>query len=85
MIWADNMLGHPRLGLVVPRFQQSAVARNRLRRRLKEIWRREIAATVPAWDVIVRTRREAYAAGFADLRSELLKWRDQTAPRPVRS
>ena len=34
--------GHPRMGLIVPKFQSTAVARNRLRRRLREIWRREL-------------------------------------------
>ena len=38
----DNTAGHPRMGLIVPKFQSTAVARNRLRRRLQEIWRREI-------------------------------------------
>ena len=42
MIWMDNTTGHPRMGLIVPKFQSSAVARNRLRRRLREIWRREL-------------------------------------------
>jgi ribonuclease P protein component len=54
-----------------------------LRRRLREIWRREIrAAPLPAWDVIVRARREAYGATFDELRTELCAWRDQVACRP---
>jgi ribonuclease P protein component len=52
------------------------VARNRLRRRLKEIWRRELQQEQPAWDVLIRARREAYRASFAVLRDELLAWRD---------
>jgi len=66
------------MGLIVPKFQSSAVARNRLRRRLREIWRREIAPVQPAWDVLVRARREAYAAPYTALRTELLAWRDAT-------
>ena len=38
MIWMDNTTGHARMGLIVPKFRSSAVARNRLRRRLREIW-----------------------------------------------
>lgn len=72
----DNMAGHPRMGLIVPRFRSSAVARNRLRRRLKEIWRRELQATQPGWDLLIRARKEAYDAPFATLRAELLGWRD---------
>lgn len=81
MIWADNSTGHPRMGLIVPRFQHTAVARNRLRRRLKEIWRRELRATQPAWDLIVRARREAYAASFDQLRIQMLGWRDAVVRR----
>lgn len=73
-IWMDNTVGHPRLGLVVPRYQQTAVARNRLRRRLKELWRREVQPEEPARDLVIRARREAYGAAFAELRADLLAW-----------
>jgi ribonuclease P protein component len=76
MIWMDNQSGHPRMGLIVPKFQASAVARNRLRRRLRELWRRDIQAHQPSGDIVIRARREAYAASFDALRSQLLGWRD---------
>jgi len=76
----DNSAGHPRLGLIVPKFQATAVARNRLRRRLREIWRRELQKAVPAWDMVIRARRDAYAARFEALRGELLAWRVEVAP-----
>lgn len=69
--WRANRAGHPRLGLIVPRFQHSAVARNRVRRRLREIARRGPLGTLPPVDVLVRARRAAYAAGFAALRDDL--------------
>ena len=75
MIWTDNLTGHPRMGLIVPRYQSSAVARNRLRRRLRELWRREVQQHQPAWDLVIRSRREAYGAPFAALRDDLLAWR----------
>ena len=75
MIWTDNMTGHPRMGLIVPKHQASAVARNRLRRRLREIWRVELQPRQPAWDLVIRARRESYRATFDQLRSELLVWR----------
>jgi ribonuclease P protein component len=75
MIWTDNLTGHPRMGLIVPRYQSSAVARNRLRRRIREIWRRELQQHQPAWDLVIRARREAYAAKFAALREDCLAWR----------
>ena len=76
MIWVDNTTGHPRLGLIVPKFRSSAVARNRLRRRLREIWRSEVQGAQPAWDLVIRARREAYEASFDSLRTDLLGWRD---------
>jgi len=79
MIWLDNSTGHSRIGLIVPKFQSTAVARNRLRRRLKEIWRRELEAHLPPCDLVVRARREAYAARFGQLRAEMLKWLDSVA------
>ena len=66
----------PRMGLIVPKFQTSAVARNRLRRRLREIWRQEIQQRQPAWDLVIRARREAYAADFDALRTQLRVWRE---------
>jgi ribonuclease P protein component len=75
MIWTDNLTGHPRMGLIVPRYQSTAVARNRLRRRLREIWRREVQRHQPAWDLVIRARREAYTAPFATLRDDVLAWR----------
>jgi ribonuclease P protein component len=67
------------MGLIVPRFQSTAVARNRLRRRLKEIWRRDLMGRLPAWDVVVRARREAYGVEFGALRDQLLAWQRAVA------
>jgi ribonuclease P protein component len=72
----DNQTGHPRMGLIVPKLRSSAVARNRLRRRLREIWRRDLQPSQPGLDLVIRTRPEAYAAPFATLRGELLEWRE---------
>jgi len=71
LAWRPSPLGHPRMAIVVPRFQFTAVARNRLRRRLKEILRRYPVASLPVVDLVVRAKRTAYAAPFALLRSEL--------------
>lgn len=76
MLWQDNQAGRPRLGLIVPRFQFTAVARNLLRRRLREVWRTELQAGLPACDLVIRAKRDAYGASFEQLRSELLAWRE---------
>jgi ribonuclease P protein component len=75
MIWLDNPTGHPRIGLIVPKFQSTAVARNRLRRQLREIWRRELQPRLRSGgDLVVRARREAYGAGYVSLRTEMGGW-----------
>jgi ribonuclease P protein component len=58
----------------VPRHQHSAVDRNRLKRRLKELARVELLPALrhtPAADVAIRARREAYAAEFDSLRADV--------------
>jgi ribonuclease P protein component len=62
------------MGLIVPRFQSTAVARNRLRRRLQEIWRRDVRSRQGGRDLLLRARKEAYLVPFAHLRTELLAW-----------
>jgi ribonuclease P protein component len=71
------------MGLVVPKYRATAVARNRLRRRLKEVWRREVQPVQPAWDLVIRISKAAYGASFAELRAALLAWRDSVCPPPA--
>ncbi len=71
VVWRHNASGHPRIGLIVPRHQSTAVARNRVRRRLREILRRDVLRNLPAIDLVVRAKRSAYAASFAALRADL--------------
>jgi RNase P protein component len=42
-----------------------------LRRRLREILRREVLSQLPPIDLVIRAKRSAYAAPFAVLRAEL--------------
>ncbi|MBW8772782.1 MAG: ribonuclease P protein component [Gemmatimonadetes bacterium] len=51
------------------------MARNRLRRRLKEIWRRQLQGGLPGGDLVIRAKREAYRMSFAEMQAELLAWR----------
>ena len=69
--WRPNTKGHARIGIVVPRFERTAVDRNRLRRRVREILRRDLLSRLPSVDLVIRAKRAAYAARFAVLRTEL--------------
>jgi ribonuclease P protein component len=65
---AGGASGRPRLGISVPRRVGSAVVRNRVRRRLREIFRRH-RSLLPqsALSVVVNARPSAAAAEFTDL------------------
>ncbi|MGH7676402.1 MAG: ribonuclease P protein component [Gemmatimonadales bacterium] len=69
--WRPGHSARARTAIVVPRFRHTAVARNRLRRRLRELLRRGPLATLPPVDLVLRARRPAYDASFAALRAEL--------------
>ena len=63
--------GRPRLAVVVPRHGRTIVERNRLRRRLREIGRRDwLPRAVKGGvelDVVVRARAAAYRSSFDEL------------------
>lgn len=59
------------MGIIVPRHGQSAVSRNRLKRRLREIIRQDVLPAPRGLDIVVRAAPGAYAVPFADLRTEM--------------
>lgn len=64
------------MGIVVPRHQHSAVDRNALKRRLRELVRVNLLPALRervALDVAIRARREAYAATMNSLRTDVLE------------
>ena len=64
--------GLPRFGFTVTKKIGGAVERNRIRRRLKEALRLAPGLAAQAGhDYVVVARREALAAAFSDLQSEL--------------
>ena len=64
-----------RLGLIVPKHGHNIVHRNRLKRRLREIGRRQILPDLDAsgtgGDVLIRARRSAYGVDFEGLAREV--------------
>ena len=75
----ESELGHVRLALVVPKFGFTAVRRNKLKRRLRELARQRILPRPLSRDVLVRARREAYEATFDRLRDEIDQVAEQLA------
>ena len=55
----------------MPRHGQSAVNRNRLKRRLREIVRQDVLSASRGIDIIIRTAPAAYSVAFIDLRAEV--------------
>ena len=74
-----------RVGFVVPRHKHSAVDRNLVKRRLKEVARQEVLPRLDraglTLDVLIRARREAYDTGFAEYRRELMTWTEGVCSR----
>ncbi len=69
---AANREGHPRLGVTASRKVGGSAVRQRLRRRVREVYRRwEGRGRLPAADLVVHLKPAAAAAGFGELREEL--------------
>lgn len=66
----------PRVGWVVPKLGNGIVARNRLRRRLREIGRKRVLGALcekgVGTDVLVRVRTTAYRATYRQLEEDLM-------------
>ncbi len=72
VFFCPNGLGRTRFGISVKRALGGSVVRNRIRRRVREIFRlhrREIAA---GWDIVIHPRSSVATAEFGKLEAELL-------------
>ncbi len=70
-----------RVGLVVPRYGHSAVERNRLKRRLREIVRHDLLSIRSSGDLVIWARPLAYDVPFNQLQVSLRRLRDRIAER----
>ena len=72
---ADAQSARSRLGLIVPKLGRRIVDRNLLKRRLREIGRREVLVGLEARgtqaDVLIRARGSAYRLGYDTLAREV--------------
>jgi ribonuclease P protein component len=75
-------LAHARIGIIVPRYGHTAVERNVVKRRLRDLARREVLPALAACDVVIRASPNAYAASHETLRTALQK---VTPQLPIRA
>ena len=67
----ESESGFVRVAIVVPKWGFTAVRRNKLKRRLRELTRAHFFERQTSSDVVLRARREAYDASFDDLREDV--------------
>ena len=68
----ENDLPHHRLGVTVSRRIGPSVVRNRIKRQLREVFRRNKQAIFPSCDVVVNARRSAATSSSHQIRRDLL-------------
>ena len=68
LVFLKNGLGHGRLAVVASRKVGPAIVRNRVKRRFRELFRREKGLLREPLDLIVIARPESGEAAWADLR-----------------
>lgn len=77
VIWISSPLRRPRVAVIVPRYGNSAVDRNGVRRRLLEIvrtgWMPQIFSQGRGVDIVLRAKPAAYQASYEALRESLTR------------
>jgi ribonuclease P protein component len=68
-----NALPHSRLGITTPTRLGNAVVRNRLKRRLREIFRLNREKLPGGWDILVNPREAVWKIPFKTLERELVR------------
>lgn len=67
-----NRLGKNRVGLTVSKKLGGAVVRNRVRRRLREVYRLNEDKLTPGWDIVLVARSRCITADFLKLSQAFL-------------
>jgi ribonuclease P protein component len=69
----ESAVPHSRLGITVTRKCGNAVVRNRMKRLLREVFRRHQETLVPPMDLVVNARAGLEKAKLPDLERELVR------------
>jgi ribonuclease P protein component len=77
-----NGLDLSRFGWSIKKALGTAVGRNRIRRRLREILRLHRQEIAPGWDIVIHPRSSAMTAEFLTLTEDLLRTLPRRASLP---
>ena len=73
IFFRSNGLAITRLGITTPAALGNSVVRNRIRRRLREVYRLNQSQIPPGWDVVVNPRPPVAAMPMAALTREFIR------------
>ncbi len=73
IFFRPNGLGRSRFGISVKKALGGAVVRNRIRRRIREILRRNNSEIPSGWDIAIHPRSSVARAKFVPLAAELVR------------
>lgn len=76
VFFAENGLGHSRLGITVTKKVGKAATRNRLKRWTREIYRRQrepLGIDAPALDIVINVKGNAADTSFEDFHRDLTR------------
>jgi len=84
VFFRSNGLDQSRLGLTLPGAVGNAVLRNRVKRRVREVFRLNRGSIPAGWDIVVNPRKDAATVPFATLTRELMRL-FPASPPPART
>ncbi|MGH9342512.1 MAG: ribonuclease P protein component [Terriglobia bacterium] len=73
IFYRSNGLPRTRLGITTPKALGGAVVRNRIRRRLREVFRLNQTAVPAGWDIVLNPRTAVASVPFPILVKEILR------------
>ena len=80
IFFRPNGLSMTRLGITAPTKLGGAVLRNRVKRRVREVFRLHRLTIPVGWDIVVNPREAVATVGFSELAQELLRLFPRHAP-----